>query len=293
MIDAKSHSPKVLIVGCGDIGIATAAMLQAQAYHVIGARRSVNKLPADLPAIAIDVTQPDTLSVLASHDWAAVIVTLTADQFTEQGYQASYVNGLKNILAVLSQDSKRLPLILFASSTSVYGQNDGSIVDEHSVTEPSGFSGEAMLRAEALLSAYPGQTCAIRFGGIYGRGLGRMVKRLADGFICPREPVIYSNRIHFEDCCRVFVHLIEAFSKSTVSDNKLAARYLAVDSQPSRQRDIMEWLAKEQGIDIDKLQEGEATSRGGNKRCNNAELLATGFDFKYPNYQAGFAPLLE
>ncbi|MFB1001257.1 MAG: sugar nucleotide-binding protein [Pseudomonadales bacterium] len=284
---------KILMVGCGDLGIATAKRLQANGYEVVGARRSINKLPADLPGIAIDITRPETLTALAQHTWYAVIVTLTADSFNREAYQATYVDGLNNVLKSLesraSDSSQAAPLVIFSSSTSIYHQNNGAMVDERSETLPTSFSGQAMLAAEQQLSSYSGVSCALRFGGIYGRGLGRLAQRLTEGFICPSEPVLYSNRIHFEDCCRAIVHLVDLHQQEVA----FAPCYLAVDSKPSLLREVMEWLAVKQGLNVDDLQGTEAPVRGGNKQCNNAELLKTGFVLQYPDYQAGFAPLFD
>ncbi|MDA8694063.1 sugar nucleotide-binding protein [Pseudomonadales bacterium] len=283
-------SNKILMVGCGDLGIATAERLQASGYQVVGARRSIGKLPSSLPGIAIDITQPETLTTLAQQDWHAVIITLTADSFNREAYQATYVDGLNNVLNSLAGCAKA-PLVLFASSTSIYHQNDGSIVDECSETIPSSFSGQAMLQAEQLLNDYNGESCALRFGGIYGRGLGRLAQRLTEGYICPREPVLYSNRIHFEDCSRALVHLVGLYQAAEPT-SILAPCYLAVDNQPALLRDVMEWLAVQQGIQVETLQDSEAPIRGGNKRCNNATLLETGFVLQYPDYRAGFAAVL-
>ena len=280
---------KILMVGCGALGIATAKRLQANGYKVIGARRSISKLPADLPGIAIDITRPETLTALPQHNWYAVIITLTADSFNHEAYQATYVDGLNNVLNSLespSSGSSQAPLVIFSSSTSIYHQNNGAMVDENSETLPTSFSGQAMLAAEQQLKNYSGVSCALRFGGIYGRGLGRLAQRLTEGFICPSEPVLYSNRIHFEDCCRAIVHLVDLHQQQVA----FAPCYLAVDSKPSLLREVMEWLAVKQGLNIDELQGTEAPVRGGNKQCNNAALLKTGFVLEYPDYRAGFAP---
>ena len=294
MSDAKVSQQNILIVGCGDLGIATAKSLQSQGYHVIGARRSVNKLPIDLPGIAIDVAKPESLAVLGQYTWQAVIVTLTADRFTREAYEETYVKGLQNVLAALTASSEPLPLLLFASSTSVYGQNDGSIVDEDSLTLPKTFSGKTMLKAEALIAAYPGRATAIRFGGIYGKTAGRLLQRLRDGFICPHEPVAYSNRIHFSDCCAVFIHFINSLNDiDKEAEVALAPIYLAVDSKPTPLREVMEWLACRSGIDPEGLLASDTPTRGGNKRASNAKLLSRGFQLQYPDYQAGFTNLLS
>ena len=282
---------KILMVGCGDLGIATARRLQASGFDVVGARRSIDKLPADLPGIAIDITRPETLAVLAQHSWYAVIITLTADRFNREAYQATYVDGLNNVLKSLESgagcSSQAAPLVIFSSSTSIYHQNNGAVVDENSETLPTSFSGQAMLTAEQQLSSYSGVSCALRFGGIYGRGLGRLAQRLTEGFICPTEPVLYSNRIHFDDCCRAIVHLVNLYQQQVA----IASCYLAVDSKPALLREVMEWLAFKQGLNVEDLQGTEAPLRGGNKQCNNAELLKTGFVLQYPDYRAGFTPL--
>ena len=218
-----------------------------------------------------------------------MIVTLTADSFNHEAYQATYVDGLNNVLNSLespSSGSSQAPLVIFSSSTSIYHQNNGAMVDESSETLPTSFSGQAMLAAEQQLKHYSGVSCALRFGGIYGRGLGRLAQRLTEGFICPSEPVLYSNRIHFEDCCRAIVHLVDLHQQQVA----FAPCYLAVDSKPTLLREVMEWLAVKQGLNVDELQGTEAPVRGGNKQCNNAALLKTGFVLEYPDYRTGFAP---
>ncbi|HAB55253.1 MAG TPA: NAD(P)-dependent oxidoreductase, partial [Cellvibrionales bacterium] len=125
---------KILMLGCGDLGIATAKRLQARGYEVVGARRSIDKLPADLPGIAIDITRPETLAALGQQHWYAVIVTLTADSFNREAYQATYVDGLNNVLNCLETGvnavSQAAPLVIFSSSTSIYHQNNGAMVNE-------------------------------------------------------------------------------------------------------------------------------------------------------------------
>ena len=127
---------KVLLVGCGELGIQTAGLLQADNYEVVGARRTIQSLPKSIAGLSIDVTKPASLEVLSEQQWDAVIITLTADNFTADAYRLTYIDGLHNVLQSLSRplsDQVVSPLVLFASSTSVYGQTDGSSVDELSL----------------------------------------------------------------------------------------------------------------------------------------------------------------
>mgnify|MGYP002400673341 CR=1 FL=1 len=84
-----------------------------------------------------------------------------------------YVNGLGNVLAALPPCDR----FLYVSSTSVYGQADGSVVDETSPTEPLGDSGRTVLEAERLLQALLPSAIGLRFAGIYGPG--RLLRRQA------------------------------------------------------------------------------------------------------------------
>lgn len=280
---------KVLLVGCGELGIQIAALLQAEHYDVVGARRTVHSLPDSLPAVSIDITQPASLSVLSERQWDTIIITLTADSFTADAYQRTYVEGLQNVLQSISPSLNtgefKWPLVLFASSTSVYGQIDGSSVDERSDTLPKSFSGQTMLAAEALIDQYPGPACSVRFGGIYGRGKSRLVTRLQGGEICPSTPVMISNRIHHIDCCYIFIHLLQLHK----AGRALKTIYLAVDNQPTPLFEVMQWLAKKNKISLESLKQGPALGRGGNKRCLNKRLLDTGFNLQYPSFKEGFS----
>lgn len=279
---------KVLLVGCGELGIQTAGLLQADHYEAVGARRTIQSLPESIAALSIDITQPASLAVLSEQQWDAVIVTLTADSFTADAYRRTYIEGLHHVLQSLSRPLSAQavsPLVLFASSTSVYGQTDGSSVDESSVTVPTSFSGQTMLEAEALIEQYSGPASSIRFGGIYGRGKSRLVSRLEAGEICPREPVMISNRIHIDDCCRIFMHLLWRYQ----AGQPLESIYLAVDSQPTPLYEVMQWLANKNRISLASLRQGAASGRGGNKRCLNHRLLDSGFSLQYPSFKEGFS----
>ena len=110
---------KVLLAGCGELGIQTAGLLQADHYEVVGARRTIQSLPKSIAALSIDITEPASLAVL-SEQWDAVIITLTADSFTVDAYRRTYIEGLHNVLQSLRRplsDQAVSPLVLFASST--------------------------------------------------------------------------------------------------------------------------------------------------------------------------------
>jgi nucleoside-diphosphate-sugar epimerase len=277
----------VLIVGCGDVGVGAAKVLAERGYTVFGLRRRTAKLPAFIQPIQADITDAASLSVLAGRQFDQVLVTTSAGEFSEQRYRRVYVDGLANVLQCL-QDSPPQRVIL-ASSTSVYHQNDGSWVDEHSPTSPEGFAGQIQLEAEALLKSSPIAGAVVRFGGIYGPGRERLLQRLRQGYIVGAHNRQYSNRIHSADCAGVLAHLVGLQERGASLENT----YLAVDSAPTPLREVCEWLARRMGLDVSAMVEDSAPMRGGNKRCNNQRLLDAGYTFSYPDYRAGYGALLS
>ena len=287
---------KVLIVGCGNLGLHLSGALIADGYSVTAARRSVSKLPSHLPSFAMDVTDPETFADFEAQSWDAIIVTLTARG--EEAYRKVYVEGMRNILASLARMQRR-PLVLFTSSTSVYHQDDGSVVNEQSATKPEGYSGKTMLEAEASLLAAELPSAAVRFSGIYGsyrianpvmvesnadRG-GHLLKVLNEGRICPPAPMRFSNRIHINDCVGVLHFLVSRF----FSGIDLSPVYLASDGNPVPLHEVMTWIANVNNIATDNLVEDYRPNRGGNKRCIGTLLTEQGYEWIVPDYRQGYS----
>ncbi len=277
----------VLIVGCGDVGIATASLLVERGYRVTGLRRNPAELPEFIEPLAADICKPASLSVLQQRHFSWVLVTTSAGGYSEERYRAVYVDGLRNILQRLEM---RIPKgLLLASSTSVYHQQDGSWVDETSATRPGSFAGRIQLEAEALALASQIPCSVVRFAGIYGPGRERLLSRLRQGYIVASDSQNYSNRVHSRDCAGILAHLLAMKQRGVATES----HYLAVDCAPTPLRAVCEWLASNIGLDPANLQEDATLMRGGNKRCSNRRLLRTGYRFVYPDYQAGFGAILK
>lgn len=280
------HTGRVLIAGCGDIGIRTARLLRQQGLAVSGLRRDPAPLPDFIAPVAADLADAGSLQPLQGQLYSAVVVATAAGEYSEAAYRRVYVEGLRNLLATLAY---RPPgCLLLVSSTSVYHQGEGEWIDEDSPTEPTGFAGRLLLEAEQLARDVPWPTSVVRFGGIYGPGRTRLIDSLRAGQMVARENSNWSNRIHSEDCAGVLAHLLALQAAGAT----LAPCYLAVDSAPTPLREICEWLAGELGLDPAAMSMGGPPRRGGNKRCSNRRLLASGYRFLYPDYRAGFRALL-
>ncbi len=275
----------ILIVGCGDIGIPLGLQLAAEGYVVSGLRRS-GQLPAPIHTLNADVTKADSLVCLAGLQFDYIVVTLTPGEFSDERYQAVYVEGLANVLSALHH-RQRVKRLLFVSSTSVYHQGGGQWVDENSPAEPKTFSGKRLLEAEQVAADSGIPYSIIRFAGIYGPGRRRLIEQVKALQGCPQSPPLWTNRIHRDDCVGFLAHLLMLDSQQQT----LANCYIGVDSEPVTLWDVKSWLAGQLGIDPNTLEQGEKTRRS-SKRCSNARLLATGYTLRYSGYRQGYGELL-
>lgn len=278
---------KVLLVGCGDIGNCLGILLIRKGAQVWGLRREPSGVKAPIQPLQADVTDDQSLEVLNPLSFDYVVVTLTANHFSDNAYRITYVHGLRNILAALikKQFSGHL---FFVSSTSVYHQRDGQWVDEQSPTMPVSFAGLRMLEAEELANNCSISATILRFSGIYGPGRHRLIKQVLALQSCPDHPPLYTNRIHRDDCVGVLVHLIDQHCRG----NAIDTLYIGTDSQPATLHSVIAWLAQQLGVDSDAMRSVKS-QRNNSKRCSNRRLLASGYQLRYPDYQSGYQKLVE
>jgi nucleoside-diphosphate-sugar epimerase len=288
---------RTLIAGCGDVGAALGLSLRAGGHEVWGLKRDPSDLPPEIRPLAADLTDPATLTALPP-ELDYVVYSAAATGFGEAQYQAAYVAGVRNLLDALRQAGQHPKRLLFASSTSVYAQHQGEWVDEDSPAEAEGFSGRRIRQGEQLMWSSPWPAVAVRFGGIYGPGRTRLIDSVRAGTAtCPDGPPVYTNRIHRDDCARTLQHLLQLPDPERL--------YLAVDDDPAPLDQVLCWLAAQLGapepprVPQPPLKPGAETRRDpaarmrASKRCGNARLRASGFEFRYPSYRDGYAALLR
>ncbi len=285
MHNSGMRQHNIVIIGCGDIGIALGQRLHAGGHTVYGVRRSPEKLPQYIKGIGADFTDAAELQYqLAQVAADYVVVTLTPAGFTAAAYAQCFGDGTHNILAALS--SMPPQRLLYVSSTGVYHQADGEWVDEESATKPQQFNGEHILAAEKQVLHSDIPATIVRFGGIYGPGRLRLIRNLQqNGTITASKN--FSNRIHRDDCAAMLEHLLLL----DANGGSVADCYLGVDSEPAPLQDVQRYIAQCLGLEPT-VATGMQTQRGGNKRCSNRRIVASGFEFNYPNYRSGYDALL-
>ncbi|MGO1750661.1 MAG: NAD-dependent epimerase/dehydratase family protein [Marinobacter sp.] len=281
----RNSMPGILIAGCGNLGGAIASMLKESA-RVYGLRRTPENVPAGVEGVGADLTLPETLIGKLPENLDTVIYCLTPSSYDEQGYRDAYVNGLSNLLGALGK--QQLKRLFFISSTSVYSQNDDSMVDESSPTSPSRVTGQQILAGEqvALDSGHP--TSIVRFSGIYGPSRRRFLEEVIAGRMNPMRPAPFSNRIHETDAAAVVNYL----NGLALSGKPLDNCYIASDCEPVRLDEVVDWV-RQQVPCAEPVAEARKGGRAGSKRCNNQRLLQTGFSFRYPDFRAGYREMIE
>ena len=289
-----SGARRALIAGMGYVGGVLAELLQGNGDAVWGLRRgpAVPSGSAAYHAVAADLTDAVALAAALAPfcDGDAGIdlyYLASADAYDDEAYRRAYVTGFSMLLEVL----ERAPLrrVLFASSSAVYGQADGSWVDETSDTAPQSFAGRRLLEAEALLGPVRARgigATALRFGGIYGPGRTRLIDRIRQGYAIaePSRPQ-YRSRMHRDDCAAALAHVARLERPAPV--------YVAVDDSPADMREVEAWLCAELGVSVEILKPLAGPSpRAANRRCRNTLLRDSGLVLAHRSYREGYGALL-
>jgi nucleoside-diphosphate-sugar epimerase len=271
---------RVLIAGCGYVGTALGLRLLAQGHEVWALRRDPSALPDAFNKLSADLANPSELgAVPAALDY--VVYAASAGEASDAAYERAYVMGLSNLLGAIAGRGVRR--VFFTSSTAVYAQTEGAWVDEDSETAPVHFSGRRTLQAERLLQAAQTPSTVLRCAGIYGPGRTRLIDAVRQGTASMSGR--YTNRIHRDDIAGAIVHLMAGGVAAP-------ATLLLSDDEPAPQRDVTAFIAARLGVALPPGAPSEPSARGGDKRCSNARLHATGYPLLYPTYREGYAAML-
>ncbi len=270
----------ILIAGCGYVGTPLARLLIEAGHTVFGLRRDPSNLPDAIIPISTDLSQPLPDDLISSSLDAVVYTASATGRREESVYRAIYVDGPTHVLQWIQRNHPTCRRFVFSSSTTVYGQVDGSWVDENSPVENPAFSGRLMREGEGRVHAAPLSSVVVRFSGIYGPDRHRLIRQVADEEAWVPEDIRYVNHIHMEDCVGVLAHVLQLEHPDSL--------YLASDHEPAERAEVLRWIANKLGRP---LVAGASPARrpDSNKRCRNQRLLDSGYTFAYPSYREGYS----
>lgn len=236
MADDKKNT--YLIIGQGDIGKAVSERLARAGHKVIGLARttkSCNK-SCDKP---VQFWQKDATTLtqdeLASFSHIAIIITPDhgiADRI--QAYRESYLAVCEYIAGL---DLSNVARMVFISSTSVYGKNNGEWVNIDTIACPDAGTAKILLQSEQVLQKAFGKRCVIvRPSGIYHKKSVRMNRLAWSAHIDGVPSAHYTNRIHRDDLIQVICQVLTLRAVEPV--------YLASDYKPVTSLKVINFLCQ-------------------------------------------------
>ncbi|MDE3068302.1 MAG: SDR family oxidoreductase [Verrucomicrobiota bacterium] len=281
---------KCLIVGCGYVGLPLGAELVRLGHEVFGLRRNAaaqdELRAAGIQPLFADITKPETLAGLPrGFDW---VVQCVAAGGGVDNYRRVYWEGAKNLIAWLAPAPPRK--LLYTGSTSVYGQDDGSLVKESSPAEPVAETAKVLLETEQVLlesfrrDKFP--AVILRVAGIYGPERGHWFKQfLKNEARMEGDGARFLNMIHRNDVVGCVI--------AALKHGRAGEIYNAVDDEPVSQRNFFEWLGGTLGKypppSVPENPDDRRRRGVTNKRVSNRKLkMELGYQFKYPNFRKGY-----
>jgi len=289
----------LVVFGAGYVGGAVAAAVGGG----LGARvTALTRNPAKVSALAAEGCDVviDDLSSDAWHkkisgpvDFVLNCVSSGGDGI--DGYRRSYVEGMRSILAWAATQGS-IGTLIYTSSTSVYPQSGGARVDENASIEGAVGTSAVLLEAENLLRENARAVFArwfiLRLAGIYGPRRHHLLDQLRNG-----ETEIGGrgahrlNLIHRDD---IVAAIIAAFAAPSGIANEI---FNVADDTAVPKSEVVTWLAERIGQPAPRFT-GEATA---GRRAVTPDRVITndkikavlGWRPRYPDFRAGYRPLLE
>jgi nucleoside-diphosphate-sugar epimerase len=278
--------PRVLIAGCGYVGEAAANRFHESGWEVEGWTASIESAEK-LSSRPYRVRAVGVTDAKISGDFDVVIHCVSSRGGDEEQYRRLYFQGAQNLIRAFPAAT-----LLFTSSTSVYAQVDGSVVDETSQAEPRHAKGQILRETEDLVLGAGG--IVLRLGGIHGPGRSFFLTRFLEGSVASHDRLI--NQVHRDDIVSALLLLSERCGEFQREVFNL------VGDEPITASDAYAWLASRLKGGREPLpgstsqrrgksENGGASGKRGqsNKRVSNRKLRALGWTPRYPTFEAAMS----
>ena len=256
-----------------------------------GIRRSASAEPdlaaAGVKPLVADITKRDDLARLPG-PFDSVVNCVSSNRGGLEEYRQVYLDGTRNLIEWLSKAPPKK--FVYTSSTSVYGQTDGSPVKETSPTEPASETSKVLVGTEKLLLAAVAErkfpAVILRVAGIYGPGRGHLfLQYLRNEAKIAGKGERLINMIHRDDLVGALI--------AALKSGRAGEIYNAVDDEPVAQIHFFRWLSETLGKWMPPFategENGERKRAFTNKKVSNRKLkMELGYQFKYPTFRQGY-----
>jgi nucleoside-diphosphate-sugar epimerase len=278
----------ILVAGAGWLGSALTRALAGSGHRVTALRRD----PARAAALAFPGVEPMALDLCAPgaaerlpRDLDAVVACQSAGADGPEAYRRAYLDATRTLIEGL-RASRRPAALVYTGSTGVFGQRDGSDVDEETPPAPASPAAEVLVEAERLVlgAGAPDLRCVVlRLSGLYGPGRNWPVERVRGGQIAlgPGDGA-WLNLCHLDDAVAAVVAVLDRGAPGRVLH--------ATDSEPVRRRDLATWVAGRLGIPPPRLPDGARAPALPDRRIHAERSRAElGLSLRHPTFREGLS----
>ncbi len=195
----KFGLPRLLIVGCGDVGMRLLPLVRAR-FRVFAvtsnpARRAELRAAGAVPVVA-DLDSPASLKRLAR--LAPNVIHLAPPQG-----DGAIDRRTRNLTAILPDGAR----VVYVSTSGVYGDCQGQRIDETRAVAPHNARARRRVDAERVLRDWArragGQLAIVRAPGIYARERLPLARLQQGTPALLRADDVYTNHIHADDLARI------------------------------------------------------------------------------------------
>lgn len=290
---------RLVIFGCGYIGTAVARAALSAGAQVEALTRNPEKAAA-LRALGLAKVAVAELSSVEWHGQIArgpdFVVNCVSAGGGPDGYRQSYVAGLQSILAWAAAGAAPVGTLVYTSSTSVYPQGDGMVVDESAPADGGTPNGRTIRESEILLQNAPATAVRrhfiLRLAGIYGPDRHHLLDQLRTGADTLGGSGAHRlNLAHREDIVAAIFACLQA---APAIANEI---FNVADTTPAMREEVVRWLAAKLGRPMPAFDGGTTARRGGapmpDRVISSAKIQRVlGWRPRFSDYRAGFEHIL-
>ncbi len=223
-------APRLLIVGCGDIGLRIVARLRAR-YRIVAltsspARRAELRAAGTLPIVG-DLDDRRSLARIAAFGARVIDLAPPPNQGTRDPRTRHLLCALRAV--------RRL---VYISTTGVYGDRAGEWIDETAPVAPVNQRALRRVDAERIVRAAGARV--LRVPGIYAHDRLPLERLRAGTPALTADEDVHTNHIHADDLARIAIAALHRGSKARV--------YHAVDDSQLKMGEYFDLVADRFGL---------------------------------------------
>lgn len=272
---------EIAIIGCGYVGKALAQAWKKAGHSITATTRSKNRVEELMPvADRVIVLEGDLFhffsTALAMHE--VIVLSVAADSHSPQNYESAYLQ-TANALGAAAAKLPFLRQIIYTSSTSIYGDQNGNWVDETTPPIPTNRNSQILLETEQVLEkaeTSKRQVCIYRLGEIYGPGreFSNRLQSL-NGRPLPGSGGNYTNIIHLHD-------IVGAIDFALCKH--LNGIYNLCNDVHMLRQELYDRICEKKGFPKVVWDPAIRGIHAGNKRVSNAKLKSAGYRFQADSF---------